>query len=140
MVKIDVVDCDGSEFDDLCTVLHGLLNQAQQGEVAAYAPQAYAFSLIVDENQVGGLVGEVLWDWFYIKLLAVDPSYQGKGFGASLVEKAEEVAEERSCSGIWVNTYSFQAPNFYTRLGFKEFGRLNDNPVGHDRIFLAKPF
>ena len=46
------------------------------------------------------------------------------------------------CPGVWlhsawVDTFSFQAPGFYAKLGYREFGRL-DYPPDHQRIFLQK--
>jgi hypothetical protein len=36
-----------------------------------------------------------------------------------------------------VDTFSFQAPEFYRKLGFREFGRI-DYPPEHQRIFFQK--
>jgi hypothetical protein len=33
---------------------------------------------------------------------------------------------------------SFQAPDFYRKLGYEEFGRLDDFPPGHSRLFFRK--
>jgi N-acetylglutamate synthase-like GNAT family acetyltransferase len=55
-----------------------------------------------------------------------------------LLADAEAVARERGCTSIYLDTFSFQAPDFYKRLGFKEFGRLNDFPPGRTRIWLWK--
>ena len=46
-------------------------------------------------------------------------------------------AVERGCHSVWVDTFSFQAPGFYPKLGYKVFGEL-DYPPGHKRIFLQK--
>ena len=50
---------------------------------------------------------------------------------------AEMRALERGCHSAWVDTFSFQAPGFYPRLGYEVFGEL-DYPPGHKRIFLQK--
>ena len=46
-------------------------------------------------------------------------------------------AFERGCHSAWVETFSFQAPGFYRKLGYEPFGEL-DYPPGHKRIFLHK--
>lgn len=53
---------------------------------------------------------------------------------------AEAEARRRGLSGIWLDTWTFQAPGFYQRLGFTECGRIRDDPPGHDRIFYVKRF
>ena len=50
---------------------------------------------------------------------------------------AEARALERGCHSAWVDTFSFQAPGFYPKLGYTVFGEL-DYPPGHKRIFLQK--
>jgi ribosomal protein S18 acetylase RimI-like enzyme len=37
------------------------------------------------------------------------------------------------------NTYSFQAPGFYRKLGFRSFGLIRNYPRGASRIFFVKP-
>ena len=51
---------------------------------------------------------------------------------------AEEVARERGCAGIWLDTFSFQARGFYEKLGYTVFGRIDDYPPGQSRFWLRK--
>jgi hypothetical protein len=39
-----------------------------------------------------------------------------------------------------LDTFTFKALKFYERLGYREFGRLDDFPPGHSRICLTKRF
>ena len=41
-------------------------------------------------------------------------------------------------TGIWLDTFSFQARRFYEKLGYVVFGELPDYPAGHSRYFLQK--
>jgi hypothetical protein len=45
---------------------------------------------------------------------------------------------KRGVRSICLDTFSFQAPAFYKKLGFKQFGKLKDFPKGHERIWLKK--
>lgn len=87
---------------------------------------------------VGGLYGRIAAGWMFIELLSVPEAMRGKGHGRQLMEQAEALARERGCIGIWLDTFSFQAPEFYRRLGFVVFGEINDYPPGHSRYFLQK--
>ena len=37
-----------------------------------------------------------------------------------------------------LDTFDWQVEGFYLRRGYREFGRLDDFPVGHSRVFLRK--
>jgi hypothetical protein len=37
-----------------------------------------------------------------------------------------------------VNTYSFQAPRFYEKQGYRRFGRISGSPKGESRYFYVK--
>ena len=87
---------------------------------------------------VGGVIGATYWDWLYINLMWVREDLRGRGFGRQLLEKAETEARQRGAKRTYLDTFSFQAPAFYKKLGYEEFGRLEDFPAGHTRYFLVK--
>jgi hypothetical protein len=37
-----------------------------------------------------------------------------------------------------VDTFSFQAPGFYEKLGYRTFGRLDDFPAPYHRVWMTK--
>jgi ribosomal protein S18 acetylase RimI-like enzyme len=86
----------------------------------------------------GGLRGETYWSWCTIDVLAVAKLYRRQGIGSRLLTKAEEIARARGCVGIRLDTTSFQAPDFYHRHGYTEFGRIEDYPLGHARLWFMK--
>ena len=87
---------------------------------------------------VGGLWGQSVADWLFVDLLSVPEHMRTRGIGSSLMEKAEEVAAQRDCVGVWLHTGTFQAPGFYEKLGYLRFGTINDFPIGHDTFFYFK--
>jgi len=76
---------------------------------------------------------EVHWLW-------VAEAYRGRGVGSELLGRAEEDARRNYCRGVYLDTFTFQAPAFYDKHGYREFGRIDDFPQGHSRIWLAKRF
>jgi hypothetical protein len=40
--------------------------------------------------------------------------------------------------GVWLDTFDFQAPEFYRQHGYVEFGHIDDYPPGHKRYFFQK--
>jgi GNAT superfamily N-acetyltransferase len=78
-------------------------------------------------------------DWLFVKWLWVAEPYRKQGIGSRLLAGAEAAARERQCRGAYLDTFTFQAPKFYDRHGYREFARLDDFPRGHARIWLSKP-
>ena len=90
-----------------------------------------------EKEVVAGLAGETYCGWLFIRYLWVSESLRGRGVGRELMVHAEARARDRGCHSAWVDTFSFQAPGFYEKLGYEEFGRL-DYPPDHRRHFLKK--
>jgi GNAT superfamily N-acetyltransferase len=97
--------------------------------------------VVRDDNGkvIAGLHGKT-GSWCFIEWLWVAEVQRRAGLGSQLLRRAEMIARDRHCAGIYLDTFSFQAPDFYARHGFQEFGRLTGCPPGHDRIWLSKRF
>lgn len=93
-----------------------------------------------DGGLVGGLKGRTFYGWLFIDWLWVSPTARGQGVGVQLLAMAEHAAQKRQCIGAYVDTFSFQAPDFYRRNGYEEFGRIAELPPGHACIWLKKTF
>ena len=87
---------------------------------------------------VGGLFGNTYWGWLYISVLWIHGKYRAQKVGTELLRMAEAEALRRKCKYAHLDSFTFQAPGFYKKLGYKEFGRLDGLPQGHSRIFLYK--
>ena len=86
----------------------------------------------------GGLLGLTYWNWLFIDWLWLAQDQRGKGLGGQLLERAEAIARTRACTHAYTDTFSFQAPGFWTRRGYEEFGRLDGMPHGHARLWFRK--
>lgn len=91
-----------------------------------------------DQEIVGGVIGATYWNWLYINLMWIREDLRGCGFGHRLLTMAEEEARKRGARNVYLDTFSFQALDFYKKYGYQVFGELNDFPVGHQRYFLTK--
>ncbi|WP_283180847.1 GNAT family N-acetyltransferase [Pseudomonas svalbardensis] len=111
-------------------------NASQAGEANS---QPIAL-LVRDDNDeiLGGLYGRVFYRWLFIELLSVPEQARGQGMGTKLMQMAEDLAREKECIGIWLDTFDFQAPGFYRKLGYSELGQIADYPPGHKRFFFQK--
>jgi GNAT superfamily N-acetyltransferase len=87
---------------------------------------------------IGGLIGATFYGWVLIDLLWVDEKLRCQGLGRRLLQKTEALAKQRGCLGVQLKTYSFGAPGFFKKMGYKTYGRLADLPKGHERLYLSK--
>jgi GNAT superfamily N-acetyltransferase len=71
---------------------------------------------------LGGLVGETFFGWMFVSLLWVSERHRGNGWGSSLMRTAEAEARERGVRHVYLDSFSFQAPAFYEKLGYRELG------------------
>jgi GNAT superfamily N-acetyltransferase len=78
------------------------------------------------------------YEWVFVRWLWVDDRYRKQGVGSSLLASAEAIARKGGCRGVYLDTFTFQAPKFYERHGYRECGRIDDFPPGHSRIWLKK--
>jgi ribosomal protein S18 acetylase RimI-like enzyme len=87
---------------------------------------------------VGGVDGYTHWHWLYVSHLWVRDDLRHGGIGRRLMELMEGEALRRGCGAAWLDTFDFQAPDFYESIGYRVFGRLPDFPPGGSRVYLWK--
>lgn len=92
-----------------------------------------------DDTIVGGIVA-VLYCWrcLAIEMLWVDEKYQQQGLGSALLETVESEARKNGCALAHLDTFDFQAMDFYRKRGYEVFGVLPNCPPGHERFYLRK--
>lgn len=91
-----------------------------------------------DGNKYAGLVAEVFGNWLCIHYLFVNEKFRGRGVGKKIIQIAEEEARNRGCRFAFVDTFSFQAPEFYEKLGYKEVFALKEYPYKGARYYYTK--
>lgn len=93
-----------------------------------------------DESQekIAGLIGHTHGNWMFIKYLWVKESLRGQQIGSNILKTAEAEAQKRGCKYVFLDTFSFQAPIFYKKLGFHEVFALNNYPIVGKRYYLVK--
>ena len=86
----------------------------------------------------GIIVKMYCWKCIYIDTFWIDESMRGEGLGTLLLEEVERVAKENGSHLIHLDTFDFQAKDFYLSHGYSVFGELEDCPKGHTRYFMSK--
>ncbi|WP_108650928.1 GNAT family N-acetyltransferase [Dongshaea marina] len=101
-------------------------------EIACFAYKA-------NGEKSGGIYGEILGHWLFIKKLWVDKSDKTRGLGTKLLNQAESYAIEKGCHSCLLDTFSFQARPFYEKNGYTVQMTLENHPISGERYYLTKP-
>lgn len=90
-------------------------------------------------NIVGGILAAAYcWRILYINVLWIDDKYRNQRYGSALLEHVEAQAKKIGCTLTHLDTFDFQAKDFYLRHGYEVFGTLDDCPPGHKKYFMKK--
>jgi ribosomal protein S18 acetylase RimI-like enzyme len=124
---------------DAVELIRHALREFNRQQVGYRDDTSFAVMLRDGQHQLkGGVLCFTLWQLLTIDWLWLDETVRGQGFGSRLLLLAEEEGRKRGCLQSFVETLSFQAPEFYQKHGYKIIGELQDFPAGHSRFFLRK--
>ena len=73
-----------------------------------------------------------------LQLLWVDTGCRKKGVGTKIMDAFELEASERGCNLVYLDTFTFQAPLFYKKRGYKEVSRVTGFTGGAEKIYMEK--
>jgi len=96
------------------------------------------FARDADGSVIGGLLADTYWQYLEVHKLWVSEAHRKAGHASRLLNAAETEARRRGCKHAFLDTFSFQAFGFYQKLGYSEFGRLEEFSGEHDRHYLHK--
>ena len=89
-------------------------------------------------RMVGGLRGYVLLYWLHIDVLWVDESARKAGLGSGLLAQAEMKAKSLGAHSAKLDTFEWQARDFYAKRGYEEFGRIDNHTNGFYLAFMMR--
>lgn len=78
------------------------------------------------------------WRMLYIDVLFTISDSRAKGFGSRLLTYVEKEAKQLGATLAHLDTFDFQAKDFYIKHGYEVFGVLDDCPQGHKRYYMKK--
>ena len=136
--KLQITLETASSVEDERTLHHKLV---EYNRAASSDDHVQPLNLIVrDENGVviGGLLGDTYWNWLAINIFWLREDLRKQGLGSRLLQMAEVEAIRRGCQYAHLDTFDFQALDFYRKYGYTVFGQLDGLPPGHTRYFLRK--
>jgi GNAT superfamily N-acetyltransferase len=87
---------------------------------------------------LGGMIGRTSYGLLFIELVYLPETLRGQDIGSKLLAMMEQEGAARGCKSAFLLTITYQAPGFYERQGWAEFGRIACDPPGTARVFMTK--
>ncbi len=111
-------------YRDVVSAQYGTWNEKAQDEFFANDWCAATHQIVVCDDAVCGYICvENREEDIHIREIVIDPKFQGKGLGTSLLREIIEDAEARQVPVRLGTQQANRAVNLYRKLGFREFER-----------------
>jgi ribosomal protein S18 acetylase RimI-like enzyme len=137
-IRLNLEITDKINENDKRTIFEGLLEYNLE-RIDDKNPMDLGIYLLDETgNKVAGLIGNTHGNWLSVKFLWVSEKLRGQQIGSKILKQAEKTAKERGCKYAFLDTFSFQAPQFYKKHGYKEVFVLEDYPVTGKRYYFTK--
>lgn len=125
------------DFDKLGRMLSDGIKQNNLPIIGPQKVKDFGFTLNEDGQIFGGIYGASWFQVVFVHQLWINDGMRRQGFGSRLLHVLEDDAREAGCMRACVSTLSYEAPAFYRKQGYHEFGRV-PYPQGCERIWLTK--
>jgi len=130
---------DGSPLPPDAKIIDDGLDQFNQS--AADFTTSLKFACIA-RLSAGTAVGGALARWWgqccELQQIWVDKHHRNVGIGRRLVRMVEAEARTRGCSLLYLDTFTFQAPAFYVKLGYDVACELKGFPNDVSKFVMRK--
>lgn len=93
-----------------------------------------------NDKLIGGAIGFVEYNWYFLDLLYIDEEYRNRNIGTNLIKEIEKFALKEHLTGVRMETWNFQAKGFYEKNGYSVFGEIKNCPPGTIDYHLKKEF
>jgi N-acetylglutamate synthase-like GNAT family acetyltransferase len=117
-------------------VLEDRLDKFNRDRTGCLDSELLGFELSLEGELVGAVAGFTWAGFCELRQLWVDEKFRKAGHGTALLNAAINEARARQCAQIYLATYSFQAPEFYRKFGFKTVAVIENRPPGHSDFIM----
>jgi GNAT superfamily N-acetyltransferase len=144
-IHIDALKSDYKLFEatsDEVEILEDKLDKFNLEQLSFVGDMEIKKNYII-KNKIGDIVAGIrgcfyLEECLFISMLFIDEDKRKQGLGSILLKTIEEQARAMKIRLIHLDTFDFQAKDFYIKHGYEVFGILEDFPKGHKRYFMKK--
>src|SRR3989344_2262245 len=129
MISLRLIITEGEpDPEDKKALVNGLLSHHA---IKGHPRKSKTLSIFLKEQNnkpLGGVIVTFLWNGMEINSLWIDESVRKQGWGRKLMQAVEDEAIKRGCKIAFTNTFPWQAPEFYEKLGYSLYGKLDGFP------------
>lgn len=114
-----------------------LKHHASQG----HPRKTNTFSILLkDSNGIlkGVVVASILWNGMHIDTLWVDVTIRNQKWGSKLMKLVEKEGRSRGATVAYTDTFTWQAPGFYEKMGYSLYGKIDNFPPGNSLSYFSK--
>lgn len=116
--------------------LHRRLKQFNQAFFGSH--RDYSLHIEIDGMMAAGIVAASTFSTLEVEYLFVEEEFRGRGLGAKLLREAESRAAKDGIRYVLLNTYSFQAPDFYQAQGYRQLFQVSPCLGPYSQFFFWK--
>lgn len=116
-------------------------NRQKLGHATSMPPSKILnYNVKIDGEVIAGINSLVYLNTsiLFINQLFVDEEYRSQRLGSILLDKVEKEAKMLGAKLAHLDTFDWQAKDFYLKHGYKIFGTLDDCPLGHKCYYMKK--
>ncbi|MCW7470634.1 GNAT family N-acetyltransferase [Leptospira kanakyensis] len=127
--------------EDLQSDLWNLLHEysvSKLGDPSFEKKEFFAILVKEGETLVAASLCYLFFKGLNLQLLWVAEEKRGMDLGTKLLIQIEEEAKNLGATLVFGYSFGFQAPKFYTKLGYEEVGMIPNYPEGQNCYFLCK--
>lgn len=130
---------DFSENETVAKFLSDNLRKFNISKVGEYPYKPFVIYCTDENNQIiGGVKGEIFGGICRIYTAWIQEEYRRKGLGKNIFSTLDNFAIENNVKVIQLDTYDFQAREFYEKVGYKVIATLPHNLFEHTTYILRK--
>lgn len=136
ILTVETTDCE----EDVDFIEKSLKQQNRVEAPSTQSKEPVKYNLVIKDSEgdvVGGVITTIYRYSMYVETLWINERYRKYGYGTQLMKQAEETARAHGCTMMQLDTFNYQAPEFYKKLGFVQYGVLGYKE-GFIRYYLMK--
>lgn len=133
-----MIEIQKQDYDSVQNFKDDIIDSFAAAQGYPFGYNEFAFEALDDGMRIGTINGYRLYDWLYVEFLAVSEEWRGARVGTRLLERAEVLAQEMDLEGVVLDTFRYQAPAFYSALGYVERMVVPGKSRERDRVYLTK--